>query len=358
MSNLQPTKLIENRVWRSYRGGKLLDAFHGHEDGSDGFLPEDWLASVVTAINPERADAPEQEGLSKTETAQGSCYLKDLILQDPEGFLGSAHRARFGENFGVLTKFLDAAERLPIQVHPDKIQAKRLFQSDYGKTEAWYILEGRVIDGVEPYILLGFQEDVPREQLQALFAAQDIAGLEALMHRMAVRPGEVYLIEGGTPHAIGSGCFMLEIQEPTDYTISLERRNAFGEDLPEFFCHMGVGLEKMFDCFHYEGKPRAEMLRRFRLKPQMMERNAAYTLTALITYENTACFALNRIDVHGPHTRRTEGGPSALVVVAGEGKVGPNAVRRGDCLFVPAGEEAFPVEGDGLVLLECLPPAG
>lgn len=52
---------------------------------------------------------------------------------------------------GVLVKFLDSAERLPIQVHPDKEKAKILFHSGYGKTEAWYILDGRKIHGENPY---------------------------------------------------------------------------------------------------------------------------------------------------------------------------------------------------------------
>lgn len=357
MPSLSPLPLAENRVWRIYLGGKLLDTFHGRSPGADGYFPEDWLASVVTANNPEREDAPENEGLSVATLPDGtSCYLRDLIAADPAGFLGDAHLAAFGTNFGVLTKFLDSAERLPIQVHPDKTQARRLFASDYGKTEAWYILDGRTINGEEPYILMGFREDVQPETLRALFDAQDLAGMQALMHRIPVKPGEVYLITGGTPHAIGAGCFILEIQEPTDYTISLEKCNTLGEKLPDFMCHMGVGFARMFDCFHYEGQPLAQLLDAFRLAPQVLQDTAAYTKTALITHGHTPCFALNRIDVKGAYTAAGTGTACALVVIAGSGSIAGHAVRQGDCLFVPAGAGSYEIAGDGLVFLECLPP--
>lgn len=355
MSRLQPILLDENRVWRIYLGGKLLDEFHGRTPGQDGYFPEDWLASVVVARNPEREGKPEGEGLSRVAGSNGETALRDLILEDPQGYLGEAHIAKLGSNFGVLTKFLDSAERLPIQVHPDKQQAKKLFSSDYGKTEAWYILDGRVIDGVEPYILMGFKEDVPRETLQELFDKQDIKGMEQLMHRIPVKAGEVYLIEGGTPHAIGSGCFILEIQEPTDYTISLEKCNTLGEKLPDFLCHMGLGFEKMFDCFHYEGQTLAQLQEAYCLEQKVLEKTEAYTLTNLIPYTRTACFALNRLDVYMAF-EKTPSSACALVVIAGEGNVGDNNVKKGDCLFVPAGAQPYRIAGDGLVLLECMPP--
>jgi len=353
MNTYTPLKLTENRVWRIYLGGKMLDEFHGRIPGADGYFPEDWLASVVVAQNPDRADKPENEGLSIV-SATGEA-LRDLMEADPAGFLGEKHLAKLGTNFGVLTKFLDSAERLPIQVHPDKTEAKRLFQSDYGKTEAWYILDGREINGEAPCIHMGFREDVPRETLQALFDKQDIAGMEALMHRIPVKAGEVYLIEGGTPHAIGPGCFILEIQEPTDYTISLEKCNTLGEKLPDFMCHMGLGFEKMFDCFHYEGQTLPELLNNYRLAPKPLEDCASCTRTSLIDYGRTPCFALNRVDVKQDFTAKAESA-CAIVIIGGQGKIAGEDVKQGDCLFIPAGLDSFTVEGENIVYLECLPP--
>ena len=351
---MKPIKMLPNRVWRIYLGGLLLDELRA-EEGQDGYFPEDWLASVVEANNPPRADAPEHEGLSRVESQDGIRYLKDLIDSDPDAYLGKAHIDAHGNHFGVLTKFLDSAERLPIQVHPDKLVAKSLFHSDYGKTEAWYILGGREIGGDAPHILLGFKENVTKEMLRDLFDRQDIEGMAALMHKIPVQAGDVFLIEGGTPHAIGPGCFLLEIQEPTDYTISLEKCNTKGEKLPDFLCHMGLGFDKMFDCFHYVRHTLPELLAKFKLIPTESEQDDAHTVTELISYRRTPMFSLRRIDVHGNWMRKNTGRPSAFVVIAGEGTAAGIPVRKGECLFVPASAEDFSIEG-ALTILECLPP--
>lgn len=354
METYTPLKMLPNRVWRIYLGGLLLDKLRG-EDGEDGYFPEDWLASVVSANNPPREDTPEREGLSRVETENGTAYLKDLIDADPEGYLGAKHIEALGVNFGVLTKFLDSAERLPIQVHPDKQAAKQLFHSDYGKTEAWYILDGREIGGEAPHILLGFKEDVTKEQLHELFDKQDIAGMAALMHKIPVKKGDVFIIEGGTPHAIGPGCFLLEIQEPTDYTISLEKCNTKGEKLPDFLCHMGIGFDKMFDCFHYTRFSEEALLAKYKLQPQEVERDDSHTVTELISYDRTPYFSLRRIDVNGDFTRACTGKPCAYTVTEGSGTVAGIPVQKGECLFIPAKAADFEISGN-MAILECLPP--
>ena len=68
-----------------------------------------------------------------------------------------------------------------------------------------------------------------------------------------VKKGDTFLIEGGIPHAIGSGCFLVEIQEPTDYTVRNERVTPAGLQISDFMCHQGLGFDKMFDCCEYEG---------------------------------------------------------------------------------------------------------
>ncbi len=65
-----PLRMAENRVWRIYLGGKLLDELRG-VTGSDGYFPEDWLASVVQANNPDREEKPDREGLSRVELPDG-----------------------------------------------------------------------------------------------------------------------------------------------------------------------------------------------------------------------------------------------------------------------------------------------
>lgn len=353
MNSVSPIKLKNNRVWRIYLGGTCLDEFRGDE-GKDGYFPEDWIASVVIANNPDREDAPVNEGLS--ESTEGG-YLRDIIASDPDLYLGKKHTAKYGKNFGVLTKFLDSAERLPIQVHPDKQAARTLFDSDYGKTEAWYILGGREINGEKPHILLGFKEDVSKEKLHELFDKQDIPAMAELMHKIYVKPGDIFIIKGGTPHAIGPGCFLLEVQEPTDYTISLEKCNTLGEKLPDFLCHMGIGFDKMFDCFHYVRHSYEELINEFKLSSYTIKEEDNYRITKLIDYNDTPCFGLNRIDVFSSTEIIRDEYACAYVVISGCGTINGTEVSRGDDLFIPAGCGKIEFKtNDTLTILECLPP--
>ncbi len=95
--------------------------------------------------------------------------------------------------------------------------------SAFGKTESWYILGGREINGEKSAIYLGFREGVTEEIWKELFLKQDIQGMLSNLHRFEVNPGDAFIIYGGVPHAIGSGCFLMEVQEPTDYTMRVEK---------------------------------------------------------------------------------------------------------------------------------------
>ena len=203
--------LLDNpRAWRTYLGGRMLDALHGDSNGEDGHFPEEWILSTVAARNAGREQFPE-EGMSHLRGTDVT--LRSVLESDTEGYLG---KGAAQPTLGVLTKLIDSAERLTLQVHPDKPTALRLFQSQYGKTECWHILSGHPVNGEEPCIYYGFQPDMTRARWEALFHAQDIPGMLAGMQKYPVHPGDTILIEGGMPHTIGAGCFLVEIQEPTE----------------------------------------------------------------------------------------------------------------------------------------------
>ncbi len=234
--------LLDNpRAWRTYLGGRMLDALHGDSNGEDGHFPEEWILSTVAARNAGREQFPE-EGMSHLRGTDVT--LRSVLESDTEGYLG---KGAAQPTLGVLTKLIDSAERLTLQVHPDKPTALRLFRSQYGKTECWHILSGHPVNGEEPCIYYGFRPDMTRARWEALFHAQDIPGMLAGMQKYPVHPGDTILIEGGMPHAIGAGCFLVEIQEPTDYTIRVERTTPSGFAVADSMCHQGLGFETMFE---------------------------------------------------------------------------------------------------------------
>ncbi len=353
-------KLLSNRVVRSYTGGKMIELWQGLENPADNDKPEEWLASVVEARNKNYIPG---EGLSTVLLPDGRIEkLTNLIKADSQGFLGKEHVAKYGIHTAVLTKVLDAAVRLSIQVHPTKAYAREYFNSEYGKTEAWYIMGGREINGEPPYVLAGFKPGVTREQWKKYFDAQDIDGMINALHKFEVKPGEVFLIEGGLPHAIGSGCFLIEIQEPTDYTMRVERKTFDGSTLPDMLCHQGVGFDAMLDCFTYEGLSKEETFKKYAKQPEPIVFEGGATVINLISDADTACFRMDKLII--PDTYQLDDDSfKTLIVLAGEGWFVHEGetieVKQGDTYFLPSDVGEVRIENNGaddLEIIACYPP--
>ena len=336
-----PLKLRCERVWRTYLGGALLDEFHGISPACDTHFPEDWIMSVVRAVNAGREDVVE--GLNWA--ADEDCTLKDYIAADPAAALGAEHVARWGATPAVLLKVIDAAERLGVQVHPDKPQALKFFNSPFGKTECWHILGGRTLDGEAPCVYMGFKQGVTRTAWRDVFDRQDIAAMLDMLHRFEVHPGDTFLVNGGVPHAIGKGCLLMEIQEPSDYTLRTEKVTPQGFAISERQCHYGIGFDAMFDCFDYTGTSAEEGLRRWRIPAVIREKTPDFTRRTLVSAAETPCFALERFDVAGTCPFTSAGRFFGLYVAAGTGVLrsaaGDVPLTRGDQFFVPAASAPF-----------------
>ncbi|MCR2802690.1 type I phosphomannose isomerase catalytic subunit [Paenibacillus soyae] len=361
----RPLKLKSNRVWRTYTGGKLIEGWQGKPDAIDTAFPEEWVASAVKAKNAGREHIAEGWSLVEPEEpGQAPVTLKELVESDPAAFLGPNHVKRYKEQMAVLVKVLDAGERLTIQVHPSRKTARELFASEFGKTEAWYVLGGRVIDGEEPCIYLGFKPGMTKERWRELFESQAIPEMLDALHRIPVKKGDVYLVEGGVPHAIGAGCFLIEIQEPTDLTLRTERVTPSGLQVPDSACHQGVGFEAMLDCFRYEPLNLADTLARYKKEPKVVRLTQGGRETVLIGAADTDRFAMRLLEMNGPYAKRQDGSFSIAIVVQGSGELywGEErmSVRQGDQLFLPAGVEAVTwVNADkhaDLKVVVCYPP--
>ncbi len=348
-----PLKQLPNRVWRTYNGGALIDRWKNESTCNDGDTPEEWIASTVVARGNNR---PEHEGLSKVITPTGTAFLKDLIETDPIAMLGERVAAKYHDT-ALLIKMLDSKERLTIQVHPDKTYAKKYLNSDFGKTEGWYVLGGREINGEPSYVLFGFKEWVTKEIWKDLFLRQDIEGMLQCLHKVPVKSGDAFIINGGVPHAIGSGCFLLEIQEPTDYTMRVEKTTPSGQRINDFLIHQGIGEEKMLDCFHYGCYTLEETLHKWKVIPKQESANI-YTI---FDHTHTDCFSLKLLDVTETIKVQGNGDYCVAVVASGSGLLITNNehmdVRQGDEIFIPASVGDIQWQSnDSMKILLCFPP--
>jgi len=350
----KPIKLRPARPWRTYLGGYLLDVLEGVPEPKDGNFPEEWVSSVVTARNAGRERIVE--GLSMVDGGDGQTpmALKDVIASAPADFLGVEHVRQYGGVTGVLVKLIDSAERLTIQTHPDKRNARALFQSDFGKTECWHILGGRAIGGLSPAVYLGFKPGVTREKWTDLFERQDRAGMLDCLHRFPANPGDTFLIEGGTPHAIGAGCFLVEIQEPTDYTIRVEKVTDSGLKIDDFMCHQGLGFERMFDCFDYAGITGGETYDKWRVPPSRLNAAAGradeYDEYEIIGYGGTPFFRATIAEIRGGYEADCGASFSGLLILSGAGVLIAGGyerrIKKGDQFFMPAGIKRFGIAAD------------
>lgn len=324
-------KLLPTRVYRAYFGGQNLDRLENKNPEISRF-PEDWLASTTVAFNPGR-DIPD-EGLSKIENGE---YLKTVIDSNKKSMIGDT------DKMSILCKLLDSSERLVIQVHPTVEFAKQYFNSEFGKTECWYILN----DGGEIYI--GFKEGITKEYWKKLFETQDIDGMLKCLHKFTVNKGDFVFVEGGVPHAIGKNCFLAEFQEPTDLMVIPERVTPSGVELSEQKLHCGLGFDKMFDCFIYEGLNEKQARNRF-FKEPLRKNNME---TALVTTDMTEKFRLTRIDVKGEYNY-TMDSYGVAVVVCKKVDINGCSLTEGDRIFVPYNEDILNIKGDGTILI-CQP---
>lgn len=96
----------QNRVWRSYLGGKTLDTIAQSDNPVDSHFPEEWIASTTQAVNPGREDITEGESIAVLDNEK--IHFSKLIAQDPEYFLGKEHCEKFGESPMVLVNFLNS----------------------------------------------------------------------------------------------------------------------------------------------------------------------------------------------------------------------------------------------------------
>ena len=122
----QPIALRPARARRTYRGGANIERWHSAPNPAISERPEEWVCSVTEAVNAGFGKI-EGEGLSFL-VSDRAMSLRGLIHTDPEAFLGRRHLEAYGENLAVLVKLIDSAQRLSIQVHPDRMFAKKFLK--------------------------------------------------------------------------------------------------------------------------------------------------------------------------------------------------------------------------------------
>jgi mannose-6-phosphate isomerase len=347
-----PQLLPPNQVEHFYRGGDRIAAFRG---GSGGlYRPEEWIASVTTLAG--------QEALGLSRLCDGT-LLRDAIAADPQGWLGPVHVAAFGTSTELLVKLLDAGERLPVHVHPDRAFVREHWKAlagtdsdnlhrsglPHGKTEAWIVLEAD--EGAR--VRLGFAESMRLADVRAMAEAQDTEALVSALRARTVRPGDAVLVPAGLPHCIDAGLLVLELQEPTDLSILLEWAGYAIDGRQQG--HLNLGFDLAYQALRLDALDEAELSRLVLDGDQVKDADLASLMPAA---------ADPFFRAHQLRSAQTspviDPGFAVLLVTGGSGHLvsaaaDPLEVARGNAVVVPwkAGQWHLAGEVAGVV---CRPP--
>lgn len=161
--------------------------------------------------------------------------LNDLIESYEEKLLGNKIWEKFGKEFPLLIKFIDAAQPLSVQVHPDDEQAKRLHNS-FGKSEMWYIMDAEK----NAELIIGFEKGITKEDYQQHLENET---LEKILHKVPVSKGDAVYIPAGRVHAIGAGVVLTEIQQTSDVTYRIYDYNRIEKDGKKRELHTDLALQ-------------------------------------------------------------------------------------------------------------------
>ena len=181
-------------------GGRRLGGILGKPIGAENDYAESWELADHGGDQSVVVDGPH---VGRT--------LQELVRDANQALFGRHAGLR---QFPLLVKFLDANDRLSLQVHPDDEKARHVDPDENGKTEAWVIIDcqpgSRIFAGLRP--------GIDRPQLERHIRDGTI---EETLHEYQVQRGDCILIPAGTVHAIGAGILLAEIQQQSDLTYRL-----------------------------------------------------------------------------------------------------------------------------------------
>jgi mannose-6-phosphate isomerase len=314
-------------------------------------MPRIWGARTLAPIYPEKTNLPVPIGEawltgseSKIETGALAGPLNQAWQKMPPEWRGTDFASqRVPREFPLLVKFLFPTDQLSIQVHPDDAYAQQNeTPGAVGKTEMWHVVSA------EPgaTLLLGLTPEVDREKFQS---AIKLGGLEKFFEHLPVSPGDTFFVPSGTPHTIGAGMILCEVQQNSDLTYRLydfHRLDAKGNPRE---LHIEKGMA-VIDFAHRKGGKVTPV-------PLPSPNGAKQSLLVACPY-----FATERWDFSAPHQANPDPARfELLVILRGRGSIqatgGSHSYRQGECWFIPAnlGEFSMVPESPTSILCTYLP---
>ncbi|WP_405385091.1 type I phosphomannose isomerase catalytic subunit [Maribacter sp. LLG6340-A2] len=309
--------ILKERLW----GGTKLKEVLGKPIESD-ITGESWELSTV------KGDV----SIIANGDLQGTS-LQDLIDDHSEALLGKSVVDRFGTDFPILIKFIDAKQDLSIQLHPNDKLAKERHNS-FGKTEMWYIMDA----DPKAELIVGFNRSVTKKEY-----AESVENdtLLDLLNYEQVKEGDTFFINTGKIHAIGAGVMLAEIQQTSDVTyrvFDFNRKDKEG-NLRELHTELAL------DAVDYEKKDDFKISYSKELNTVETMVDCPYFKTNFI--ELTKDVVLNTKERDSFTIYMCVGGKALVKTAEGEAHI-----KKGETVLLPAMTDKIELISTGAKLLE------
>jgi mannose-6-phosphate isomerase len=311
---MQPIKfqpLLKQTLW----GGDKIVTFK-HLDSQLENVGESWEISGVK----------DNETIVKEGPLKGKS-LNEVVAELKDRLVGKENYQRFGDEFPLLIKFIDARQDLSIQVHPnDEIAHKQ--GKPRGKTEMWYLMESE--PGAKLYC--GLKKQITPDQYKEMVDNDTICDALA---QYEVKEGDCFFLPAGRIHAIGPGCFLAEIQQTSDVTYRIydyKRKDKNGNYRE---LHTKLAAESI--NYQVENDYRTHYVGRLNKGVSLVQ--CPYFCTAVYDLNEPMTLDYSELDSF-----------VILIGLKGEGRITDNegnevSIMAGDTLLIPATTETLSVSG-------------
>ena len=305
MAELYPLKfepIIKDKIW----GGDALVNHYGKKPAGLSNIGESWELSAIT------------DNLSVVSNGfLAGNNIEEIIEVYMGDITGDSIFERFGNEFPLLIKFIEAGKDLSVQVHPGNELAKERHNAN-GKTEMWYILESKN----HGKIYTGFSEPVTSE---VYLDALNNNSIPDLLNVETAEPGDTFFTPAGRIHAIGAGIVLVEIQQTSDITYRVYDWGRTGVNGKPRELHTDLAMDTI--DFSASGKTKT----RFELKENKKENlvNCEFFTTNILKFNSQVEKDYNMID-------------SFVVYICTEGKFlirwenNSEVVSKGETVLLPA----------------------
>lgn len=285
--------IYKELIW----GGHKLHNILGKDFSADKKIGESW----------ELADLPNDKSVIVNGELAGKT-ISEVLQKYPQQITG---KKNYTPPFGLLIKFIDAADVLSVQVHPDNEAVKKLKTGSL-KTECWYIIDAEK----DACIYKGLKSGTTRQQFEQSIKDGSCA---QLLNKVLVKPGQCHFLPAGTVHAIGAGILIAEIQTPSDTTFRVFDWNRLQNGKPR-----QLHIEQAMESIHFGQNP---------------DGLSVTTAGRLIDCEY---FKVDKIDAKKNTSSQIHAGMmKVIIIIEGSGNISYNGrqtdFKKGETILLPAG---------------------